>query len=121
MLQPKVPNKFLFVREDHHMEKLPPNVKLFDPPNRETHWSRIRGQAAREPFGIITVGQHGRNGVKNAYFPHTIHTPPIEAFYVNGIHIAEIGQAVMSFCGTPYIANIGCAASHMEAKEISAR
>lgn len=103
------------------IEKLPSNVRLFDTPNREVHWSRIRGQAAWEPFGIITVGQHAREGEPNAYFPHTIHTPPIEAFYVNGIHTAEIGQAVMCFCGTPYIANIGCAASHKEAKELSAQ
>lgn len=102
------------------IEKLPSNVRMFDTHNREIYWSRIRGQAAWEPFGIITVGQHARNGEENAYFPHTIHTPPIEAFYVNGIHTAEIGQAVMSFCGTPYIANIGCAASHKEAKELSA-
>ncbi len=103
------------------IEKLPANVRLFDTPNREMHWSRIRGQAAWEPFGIITVGQHARNGEPNAYFPHTIHTPPIAALYINGIHVAEIGEAVMSFCGTPYIANIGCAASHKEAKELSAQ
>lgn len=108
---------------EHNVEidKLPPGVRIFDTPNREAHWSRIRGQAAWEPFGIITVGQHARYGEENAYFPHTIHTPPIDAFYVNGIHAAEIGQTVMCFHGTPYIANIGCAASHKEARELSAQ
>lgn len=101
------------------VEKLPANVRLFDTPARKMHWSRIRSQAEWEPFGIITVGQHARNGEQNAYFPHTIHTPPLEAFYVNGLHTAEIGQAVMCFAGTPYIANIGCAASHKEARELS--
>lgn len=100
-------------------EKLPKNVRLFDLPDRCCFWSRIRGQAAWEPFGIITVGQHARNGEPNAYFPHTIHTPPLESVYINGIHAAEIGQSVMCFSGTPYIANIGCAASHKEAKELS--
>lgn len=101
------------------LDKLPPNVRVFDVPNREMHWSRIRGQAAFEPYGIVTVGQHARNGEDNAYFPHTIHTPPIESFYINGIHVAEIGESVMLFTGTPYIANIGCAASHKEARELS--
>lgn len=101
------------------LEKLPPNVRIFDLPNREILWSRIRGQAAVKPWGIVTVGQHARNGEVNAYFPHTIHTPPIEAFYVNGIHVAEIGESVMCFSGVPYIANIGCAASHKEALELS--
>lgn len=99
------------------IEKLPDRVKLFDVPNREMHISRIRGQAAWEPFGIITVGQHARYGEADAYFAHTIHTPPIEAFYINGLHVAEIGQSVMAFHGVPYIANIGCAASHKEARE----
>lgn len=103
------------------LEKLPANVRLFDTPAREMHWSRIRGQAAWEPFGIITVGQHARFGEKDAYFPHTIHTPPIEAFYVDGLHVAEIGQSIMCFHGTPYIANVGCAASHTEARELSAQ
>ena len=58
------------------LEKLPPIVRLFDLPNREIWWGRIRGQAAIEPYGIVTVGQHARNGEANAYFPHTIHTPP---------------------------------------------
>lgn len=101
------------------LEKLPPNVRIFDLPNREILWSRIRGQSAIEPYGIVTVGQHARNGEVNAYFPHTIHTPPIEAFYINGIHVAEIGESVMCFSGVPYIANIGCAASHKEALELS--
>ena len=101
------------------LEKLPPNVHLFDLPDREIWWGRIRGQAMTEPYGIVTVGQHARNGEVNAYFPHTIHTPPIESFFINGIHVAEIGESVMCFSGVPYIANIGCAASHKEALELS--
>ncbi len=101
------------------LEKLPDGVRLFDLPDRSILWSRIRGQAAWEPYGLVTVGQHARNGEPNAYFPHTIHTPPIAAFFVNGIHIAEIGQSVLCFSGVPYIANIGCAASHREALELS--
>ena len=101
------------------IEMLPACVQIFDLPNREILWSRIRGQAAAEPYGIITVGQHARNGEANAYFPHTIHSPPIESFFVNGIHMAEIGQSVLCFSGVPYIANIGCAASHREALELS--
>ena len=101
------------------LEKLPACVRVFDLPNREVLWSRIRGQAATDPYGIVTVGQHARNGEVNAYFPHTIHTPPIEAFYINNIHVAEIGESVMCFCDVPYIANIGCAASHAEALELS--
>lgn len=62
------------------LEKLPPNVKLFDIPDRKFYWRRIRGQAEINPFGLITVGQHARNGEKNAYFPHTIQTPPIKGF-----------------------------------------
>lgn len=102
------------------LEKLPPQVRVFDLPDRSILWSRIRGQAAVEPYGIVTVGQHARNGEPDAYFPHTIHTPPIESFFINGIHVAEIGQSVMCFCDVPYIANIGCAASHREARELSA-
>lgn len=99
--------------------KLPSKVRLFDLPNRCMFWGRVRGQAASEPYGIVTVGQHARNGEPNAYFPHTIHTPPIESFYINGKHVAEIGASVLCFSGTPYIANIGCAASHTEAREMS--
>lgn len=101
------------------LEQLPPNVKLIDTPNRCFDWRRIRGQAQIEPFGLITVGQHARNGEKNAYFPHTIQTPPIKGFWVNGIHIAEIGMAVLNFQGVKYIANIGCEASKKEARELS--
>lgn len=100
------------------IEKLPPNAKLFDTPQRRFFWRRIRGQAQSEPFGLITVGQHSRYGEKNAYFPHTIQSPPIKEVLLNGIHIAEIGQAVLSFQGTKYIANIGCMASMKEAKEL---
>lgn len=101
------------------LEKLPAIVRTFDLTSRECWWSRIRGQAAAEPYGIITVGQHARNGEPDAYFPHTIHTPPIESFYINGRHVAEIGTAVMCFSDVPYLANIGCAASHKEALELS--
>lgn len=101
------------------LEKLPAIVRTFDVNNRECWWNRIRGQAAVNPYGIITVGQHARNGEPDAYFPHTIHTPPIASFYINGIHVAEIGTAVMCFSDVPYLANIGCAASHKEALELS--
>lgn len=101
------------------LDELPKNVRVFDVPQRCFYWRRIRGQAAWEPFGIITVGQHARYGEPNAYFAHTIQTPPIKAFWVNGKHIAEIGSAVLNFQRTPYIANVGCAASHKEARELS--
>lgn len=101
------------------LDKLPEQVRVFDLPKREAYMSRVRGQAAVEPYGIITVGQHARNGEPDAYFPHTIHTPPLESFFINGIHVAEIGESVMCFCDVPYIANIGCAASHKEALELS--
>jgi D-aminopeptidase len=100
------------------LEKLPPQVKVFDTPDRCFLWRRIRGQAAQEPFGLITVAQHARYGEPDAYFPHTIQSPPIHSFWVNGKHIAEIGLGAYNFCGTRYLANIGCAASHKEAKEI---
>ncbi|MCL2592309.1 MAG: M55 family metallopeptidase [Defluviitaleaceae bacterium] len=103
------------------LEKLPPIVKVFDVKDRCFDWRRIRGQAKQRPFGIITVGQHARNGEENAYFPHTIQSPPIKNMYINGLHVAEIGQAVLSFCNTPYLANIGCAASMKEALELSSK
>lgn len=101
------------------VERLPSNVTLFDVPDRCFFWRRIRGQAQMNPFGIITVGQHARYGEENAYFAHTIQSPPIKAFWLNGMHIAEIGMAVLSFQEVPYIANIGCAASRKEAQELS--
>ena len=101
------------------LQRLPPYVRLFDVPDRCFDWRRIRGQAAQQPFGLITVGQHARYGTPNAYFAHTIQSPPIRAIYANGLHIAEIGQAVLSFSGVRYLANIGCAASHAEALELS--
>ena len=101
------------------LEKLPPIVRVFDVPDRCFYWRRIRGQAAQEPFGIITVGQHARNGEPNAYFGHTIQSPPIKNIFVNGFHIAEIGSAVLNFANTPYLANIGCQASMKEALELS--
>lgn len=102
------------------LEKLPDNVKVFDVPDRCFFWRRIRGQAAINPFGIITVGQHSRFGEESAYFPHTIQSPPIKKYCVNDIHIAEIGSSILNFQGVKYIANIGCAASKKEAKELSA-
>jgi D-aminopeptidase len=101
------------------VEELPNNIKLSDTMNRCFDWRRIRGQADLEPFGLITVGQHARYGELNAYFPHTIQSPPIKALYVNDKNIAEIGMCAYSFLGIKYIANIGCAASMAEAKEIS--
>lgn len=101
------------------LDRLPENVRVFDTPERRFYWRRIRGQAAWEPWGIVTVGQHARYGEANAFFPHTIQSPPIRAFWMNGLHVAEIGTAVLSFRGTPYIANVGCAASHREALELS--
>lgn len=101
------------------IDRLPSNVKFFDTPDRCFWWRRIRGQADWEPYGIITVGQHARYGEKNAYFPHTIQSPPIKKLTLNGMHIAEIGTAVLNFQGVKYIANVGCAASMKEARELS--
>ena len=100
------------------LEKLPSNVRVFDVKDRCFDWRRIRGQAAQQPYGIITVGQHARYGEPDAYFPHTIQSPPIKNIYVNGLHIAEIGSAVLNFTNTPYLANIGCQASMKEALEL---
>lgn len=93
------------------VDELPRNIKLFDTWNRCFDWRRIRGQAELEPFGLITVGQHARYGETDAYFPHTIQSPPIKALQVNGKNIAEIGMCAYSFFGTKYIANVGCMAS----------
>jgi len=101
------------------LDKLPSIVRVFDVPNRVFDWRRIRGQAVQNPFGLITFGQHARYGTPDAYFPHTIQSPPIKNLYVNGIHIAEIGSGVLSFAGVPYLANIGCQASMAEALELS--
>lgn len=101
------------------LERLPANVRLFDTPDRRFYWRRIRGQALWEPWALVTVGQHARYGTENAYFPHTIQSPPIRGFWVNGFHLAEIGMAALSFRGTPYAANVGCAASHREALELT--
>jgi D-aminopeptidase len=101
------------------VEELPNNIKFFDTWNRCFDWRRIRGQADLEPFGLITVGQHARYGEPNAYFPHTIQSPPIKSLYVNNKNIAEIGMCAYSFFGVKYIANIGCMASMGEAMEIS--
>ena len=100
------------------LNKLPSMVKVFDVPERRFLWRRIRGQASLNPYGIITVGQHARNGEKNAYFDHTIQTPPLKAFWINNLHVAEIGTAILNFCGVKSLANIGCAASEKEAKEL---
>lgn len=101
------------------LEKLPSNVRFFDTPDRCFYWRRIRGQSSWNPYGLITVGQHARYGEEDAYFPHTIQSPPIEKLTLNGIHIAEIGMAVLNFTGVKYIANIGCNASMKEALELS--
>lgn len=101
------------------LERLPKIVRVFDVPNRCFDWRRIRGQAVQNPFGIITFGQHARYNTNDAYFPHTIQSPPIKNFLINNLHIAEIGSAVLSFQNTPYLANIGCQASMLEALELS--
>jgi D-aminopeptidase len=101
------------------LDALPPIVRVFDVPDRCFFWRRIRGQAVQEPFGVITVGQHARYGEPDAYFPHTIQSPPIKNIMLNGYHIAEIGCAVLNFGDTPYLANIGCKASMKEALELS--
>ncbi len=101
------------------LERLPKNVRVFDVPSRCFDWRRIRGQASQRPFGLITCGQHARFGAKDAYFPHTIQSPPIRNFLINGLHIAEIGTAVLNFSDTPFLANIGCQASMQEALELS--
>ncbi|MEO3947884.1 M55 family metallopeptidase [Gorillibacterium sp. CAU 1737] len=101
------------------LEELPANVRVFDVPDRCFFWRRIRGQALLKPYGIITVGQHSRLGEDHAYFPHTIQSPPIKGYWLNDRHIAEIGSSVLQFHGTKYIANIGCAASQREARELT--
>jgi len=101
------------------LEELPPIVRVFDVPDRCFFWRRIRGQAAQNPFGIITYGQHARYGEPDAYFEHTIQSPPIKNLMLNGMHIAEIGTAVLNFDNTPFLANIGCQASMKEALELS--
>jgi D-aminopeptidase len=100
------------------LERLPKQVRVFDVMDRCFDWRRIRGQACDFPFGIITVGQHARYGEKDAYFAHTIQSPPISSFYLNGLHVAELASAVLNFQGTRYLANIGCAASMKEAREL---
>lgn len=103
------------------IEELPSNVVVADVIDRCFDWRRIRGQVVQNPFGIITVGQHARFGEEKAYFPHTIQSPPIKSVTMNGMHIAEIGQAVCAFNGTRFLANIGCMASMKEAKELSSQ
>lgn len=101
------------------IEDMPSNARFFDLPDRKFLWRRMRGQSQLEPYGIITVGQHARYGEDWAYFPHTIQSPPIKEIRFNGIHIAEIGSGVLSFKEAKYVANIGCAASMKEARELS--
>ena len=103
------------------LEKLPRIVRVFDVPDRCFDWRRIRAQALLDPFGLITVGQHARYGTPDAYFPHTIQSPPIKNFLFSGTHIAEIGNGVLSFHNARYLANIGCQASMKEAMELSDR
>lgn len=101
------------------LEKMPSNVRVFDVPQRCFDWRRIRGQAMWEPYGIITVGAHAMNHVEQAYFPHSIQSPPIDHILWNGRPIGEVSMEVLNFKNTPYIANVGCAASHAEAKALS--
>lgn len=101
------------------LDRLPSNVKLADTKDRCFYWRRIRGQACENPIGVITVGQHARYGEPNAYFAHTIQSPPIQEVKLNGVHIGEIGSSVLSFANAPFVANIGCAASEKEARELS--
>jgi len=101
------------------LEKLPSIVRVFDVLDRRFDWRRLRGQAAQRPFGLITFGQHARYGTPDAYMPHTIQSPPIKNIIVNGLHVAEIGNAVLNFYDTPYLANVGCQASMQEALELS--
>lgn len=100
------------------VERLPKIVKFVDVPYRCFDWRRIRGQVQHEPFGMILVGQHARNGEKNAYFPHTIQTPPIFELKVNNYVIAEIGMVLLNFQGVRFLANIGDEASMKEAREL---
>lgn len=100
------------------LENLPPEVRVYDLENRCFYWDIIRRQSADEPFGLITVGQHARFGEPDAYMAHTIQSPPIRKLWLNGASVAEIGVAAYAFSGVKYIANIGCAASHREAREI---
>jgi D-aminopeptidase len=118
----------IFVYDEHYagdsryniiLEELPENIKLFDVPDRRMFWRRIRGQVKWDLFGIITVGQHAGNGTADGYFAHTLQTPPIKSLSVNGNKISEIGLAAYNFYGAKYIANIGCAASHGEARSIN--
>jgi len=76
------------------LAQLPKTVRVFDVLDRCTFWRRIRGQAQQHPFGLITVGQHARYGEPDAYFPHTIQSPPMASLLVNGRSIAEIGPTV---------------------------
>lgn len=101
------------------LEQLPSNVRVFDVPERRFFWRRIRGQAVWEPFGLITVGSHAMNHIDNAYFAHSIQTPPIDEILLNGKPIGEVSMGVLNFHDVPYIANIGCAGSHEEVKALS--
>lgn len=101
------------------IELLPKNLVMPDILDRCFYWRRIRGQAQIRPLGIITIGQHARNGERDSYFAHTIQSPPIKEVRLNGIHIAEIGFSVLNFHDVPYIANVGCAASEKEARELN--
>ena len=101
------------------LEKLPSIVRVFDVPDRCFDWRRIRGQASQNPFGLITVGFHARCDTPDAYFPHTIESPPIKNILINGIHISCLGNAVMSFYDVPFLANVVCQGSMQEAVELS--
>lgn len=101
------------------VDLLPDNLVMADVEDRCFYWRRIRGQAEINPIGLITIGQHARNGEEHAYFAHTIQSPPIKEERLNGIHIAEIGFSVLNFHDIPYVANVGCAASEKEARELN--
>lgn len=101
------------------VESLPDNLVMADVEDRCFYWRRIRGQAEINPIGLITIGQHARNGEKHGYFAHTIQSPPIKEIRLNGIHIAEIGFSVLNFHDVPYVANVGCASSEKEARELN--
>jgi D-aminopeptidase len=100
-------------------EELPPFVRVAETEERCLFWGEILEQAPTNAIGLITVGQHARFGTADAYFPHTIQSPPIKAFYCNDLHIAEIGMSAFAFGNLPLLANVGCAASMAEAREIN--
>jgi D-aminopeptidase len=102
------------------IDELPEIVKIVETPEREFEYFLpwIRGQVQLDPFGMVFVGQHARAGTKNAFFPHSIQTPPLAQIIVNGYSIAEIGMILLHFQGVKFLANIGDSASMIEAREL---